>query len=109
MSGCPFECRRYAEQHRFVKGTCYEIDSDGQLGLHRADQARAAVGIAHAVPDLGRKTRRYCNGGETLLTQQPPAYRRAAIRAVNFRGGTVDIGETNASSRCSCMHCRKTV
>jgi serine/threonine protein kinase/TolB-like protein/tetratricopeptide (TPR) repeat protein len=73
-------------------------------------------GLAAAVRMLGQHELKRC-ARRTENGQFVPAidYARAYIRlgkpdsrgAVSFRGGTVDIGETSASSRCSCRHCSK--
>ena len=79
MPGCCFESRGDAEQRRFVKRTCNEVDAHGQIRLERAHQSRAVTAIAHAVPNLCRKACRHGNRGETLLPDERPADRQAAI------------------------------
>ena len=48
MPCCGLKGRRDAEEHRFVKRACNEVDADGQVGRYGANQARAAIGIAHS-------------------------------------------------------------
>ena len=67
MPSCGLKSRSDPEEHRFIKWACNKVNADGQIGSYGANQARAAIGIAHSIPYLGRESGRYRDRGETLL------------------------------------------
>src|SRR4051794_27458489 len=77
MASRSFIRRRDAQYQAFLKWTRDEINADRQAGLDGARKPRTAVRIAHAVEDFRRKTRRYGDRREALLTNQRPADRGA--------------------------------
>ena len=89
------ESRSDPEQHCFVKRARDEVDANRQVSLNGAYQLRSALSVTHPIPDLRSEP----------IGARPFMF--GSRGAVSFRGGTVDMGETSASSRCSCMHCSK--
>jgi hypothetical protein len=67
MPSCRLKSRSDAEEHRFVKRACNEVDPDRQVGCYGANQARAAIRITDSIPYLRRESGRYGDRGETLL------------------------------------------